>query len=59
MFSVYAPDLKNIMGYNQKQIQFIGASMNLGVYFGVIPGLFYDYFGGRWTSLMVKVYLLV
>lgn len=59
MFSTYAPDLKDLMGYTQTQINFVGTCTNLGIYLGFYMGIVYDFTNARYMSFVGGLFLFI
>lgn len=59
MYSTYSEDLKDLMGYNQTETNFVGTCTNLGIYLGFYMGFLYDYAGARVVSLVSAVFFFV
>ncbi|KAL6044138.1 Nodulin-like domain-containing protein [Balamuthia mandrillaris] len=57
-FSVYGPELKKELGWEQVQLGFVGAMGNVGNYTGVLIGMFNDRWGGRAAALVSGLLLL-
>lgn len=50
MFSTYSPQVKDLLEYDQSQINFIGSMANVGVYIGFWTGFCHDHLGARITA---------
>eukprot|EP00011_Vannellida_sp_DIVA3-517-6-12_P014949 CAMPEP_0114627642 /NCGR_PEP_ID=MMETSP0168-20121206/12404_1 /TAXON_ID=95228 ORGANISM="Vannella sp., Strain DIVA3 517/6/12" /NCGR_SAMPLE_ID=MMETSP0168 /ASSEMBLY_ACC=CAM_ASM_000044 /LENGTH=123 /DNA_ID=CAMNT_0001838987 /DNA_START=123 /DNA_END=491 /DNA_ORIENTATION=+ len=50
MFSAYSPQVKDLLSYDQSQVNFIGSMANVGVYIGFWTGFCHDHLGARITS---------
>lgn len=50
MFSTYSPQVKDLLLYDQSEINFIGSMANVGVYIGFWTGFCHDHLGARITA---------
>lgn len=57
MYSTYSPQVKELMGYNQSEVNFIGSCANIGIYLGFWTGFVHDRFGARVTSFLSALLL--
>jgi nitrate/nitrite transporter NarK len=52
-FAVWSEMVKRKFDYSQGQIELVATFGNVGGYFSVFSGMFFDRFGARWTALVV------
>lgn len=57
MYSTYSPQVKELMGYTQSEVNFIGSCANIGIYLGFWTGFVHDRFGARVTSFLSALFL--
>ncbi|KAK3106612.1 hypothetical protein FSP39_023549, partial [Pinctada imbricata] len=51
-FNVYQDDIKEAFNYTQKEVELQSSLINIGLGFGIFPGLFYDRFGPTMASML-------
>lgn len=56
-YASFSHRMKLILNYTQYEINLIGTMAQVGMALGVLPALFYDYFGPRPTSALAVVFL--